>query len=492
MSYRRARSRMIVVVMALSAIHCDGDPPDATPTSKAVAETGVGLTNRIDVPDTVRRNLGITFARVESRPVAQTIRAPGRFELLPRARREYRTMLSGRVELLVSQYDQVKTGEPLYRLSSPDWREHQMKLSEAETVIRQSEAKVAAISPLMNAHRNHESVLSAGVELWEQRVAQLGEPHASGVVSIDEITAARSTLAEKRAELAEVLEKEAELEAQSAAAQADHDAAHARFRLLLATASTLIGIPEQDLAAPYDLDQHLHSGLDLYEEATSRPVAAWNQINDIEVRAAAPGIVETLDLTNGAWVSTGALVMATVEPRRLRFRAMGMQGDLGRLQDGLPARIVPPKGGTIGLQETMAATLSLGLNADPGERTLDLIAVPENVLDWAKPGVSAHLEIVTAGGQEELAIPLSSVIQDGLTKVFFRRDPKDPNKVVRMEADLGVNDGRWVVVQSGVREGDEVVLDGVYQLMIATSGTVQKGGHFHSDGSFHVEEDEEK
>jgi hypothetical protein len=44
-------------------------------------------------------------------------------------------------------------------------------------------------------------------------------------------------------------------------------------------------------------------------------------------------------------------------------------------------------------------------------------------------------------------------------------------------------------VQSGLREGDEVVLDGVYQLMIATSGTVEKGGHFHPDGTFHVGEE---
>jgi len=492
MNQKLCRIRIIVAVMALSALHCDRRLPEGLSKSQEEADAHSDASNRIDVPDMVRRNLGITFVKVEARPVAQTIRVPGRFELIPQARREYRTMLSGRVELHVNQYDRIEPGVLLYRLSSPEWRELQTKLSEAETVIRQSEAKVASISPLLAAHRNHESVLEAGVALWEQRVAQLGEPHASGVVSMDEITAARNTLAEKRADLAEVLEREAELEAQSAGAQADHDAAHARFRLLLATASMLIGIPETDLAAPYAPDQHLHAGIQTHDEPTTRPVAAWTLINDIDVRAAASGIVESLHLTNGAWASTGSLVAATIEPRRLRFRALGMQSDMGRLKDGLPARIVPPKGGTIALQETMSATLSLGLKADPDERTLELIAVPQRVADWARPGVSAHLEIVTAGGREELAIPLSSVIQDGLQKVFFRRDPRDPNKVIRVEADLGVNDGRWVAVQSGVREGDDVVLDGTYQLMIATSGTVQKGGHFHSDGMFHAGEDKKK
>jgi hypothetical protein len=58
-----------------------------------------------------------------------------------------------------------------------------------------------------------------------------------------------------------------------------------------------------------------------------------------------------------------------------------------------------------------------------------------------------------------------------------------------MEADLGLSDGRWVEIKSGVKEGDEIVLGGNYQLMLATSGNVAKGGHFHSDGTFHEGED---
>jgi multidrug efflux pump subunit AcrA (membrane-fusion protein) len=182
--------------------------------------------------------------------------------------------------------------------------------------------------------------------------------------------------------------------------------------------------------------------------------------------------------------------LSTIEPERLRFRAMGLQSDLTRLRDGLPAKIVPPKGGSVQLQDAMETALKVGLVADPQERTVELIAVPSRLSAWARPGVSAHLEVAVAGGESELAIPLSSVIQDGLAKIIFRRDPKDADRVIRMDADLGVNDGRWVAIRSGVREGDEVVLDGVYQLMIASSGSVEKGGHFHSDGTFHAGKDE--
>ena len=74
--------------------------------------------------------------------------------------------------------------------------------------------------------------------------------------------------------------------------------------------------------------------------------------------------------------------------------------------------------------------------------------------------------------------------QDGLKQIFFRRAPDNPNEAIRIDADLGLNDGRWVAVLSGLSDGDEVVLDGGFQLMLATSGSIQKGGHFHSDGTF--------
>ena len=207
------RTGCIVVILAFFAAGCDNRPSASPPPDHhdAATDADAKQTNRMDVPEAVRRNLGITFAKVEIRPVAQTIRTPGRFELPPQARREYRTMLAGRVEPLVRQFDRVEPGTPLYRLASPEWRDLQTRLSEAETVIRRTEALVASITPLMAAHRNHESVLSAGVALWEKRVKQLEESHASGVVSVDEMTAAQSRLAEKQAELAEVLEKEAEL-----------------------------------------------------------------------------------------------------------------------------------------------------------------------------------------------------------------------------------------------------------------------------------------
>lgn len=470
MMYRRC---IFWITAAITLTGCNRDQP-RTHAEPAPAQSTPPPTNRVDVPATVRTNLGITFAKVESRNVARTIRVPGRFELSPHGRREYRTMLSGRVELHVRQFDRVEPGRLLYSLDSPQWRDLQEKLSETQSQILQARARAETIDPLMAAHEQHHEELQSGVQIWTERVRQLEQTRSTGVVTAEEFAQARAALATTRAEMAEVMEKEAELRSRKVEIQAELSASQERFELLLANASSLLGIPADELLEtdPNSAQQH----------------PRWRENRLVAVRAAAPGAVESVALTSGAWASETSLVLATIQPEQLRFRARGLQSDLNRLRDGLPGRVVPPRSGGPALDGAMTGTITVGLTADPDERTIELYLTPEKLSTWARPGVAAHLEIVVEGGSgPELAIPVASTIRDGLQTIVFRRDPADPDKVIRMEADLGVSDGRWVVINSGVKEGDEVVLEGIYPLMLATSGATQKGGHFHADGTWHGE-----
>lgn len=173
----------------------------------------------------------------------------------------------------------------------------------------------------------------------------------------------------------------------------------------------------------------------------------------------------------------------------MRFRARGLQSDLPRLAAGQAAQAVPARGlDADGAR--VPGTLLLGAEADPAQRTIELFLVPTRGAAWARPGVAGFLEIETAGAAEPvLAIPRGAALQDGLQRVLFRRDPKNPDQVIRCEADLGVDDGRWVEVRSGLVDGDEIVLAGAYELVLASSATAGKGGHFHADGTFHADED---
>ena len=463
-----ARLRFVLVVSLLAAACSKKQEPQPAP------DEAPAPTNRIAVPETVRKNLGIDFVKVERRRVAQTLRFSGHFELLMTARHELRTPVQGRVTLLVKPLQSVKAGDSIYRVDSPDWRQAQREIGEIATQIRVDEARLAAMQPLVAAHREHEQSLREAVSVLEARQKNVEETQSSVGGQARELSEARAQLAQVRADLAEAREKGASTDATLAEVQAQLIAGRDRFRLALEAAAAVTGTTVEQLLGDAP-------------GATSK-LPYWRVLSAIEVRASAGGVVDQLQVASGSWLETGQLVVTVSDLGQVRFRARGLQSDLPRLRSGLSAQAVPALSASA-VEERVPGALVLGSDADPSQRTLDLFLEPASVPAWARPGVAGFLEIETAGTAEAvLAIPLAATLQDGLERVLFRRDPADPDKVIRLEADLGLDDGRWVEVKSGLRDSDEVVLAGAYELMLASSGSAAKAGHFHSDGTFHAGE----
>ena len=471
----RTLGMMCFLLMLLFVMGCERSDVPVESHSADTMEAELP-SNRVAIPLAVRSNLGITFATVQRRQIENTLRAPGRFEYLPTAAREYRLMLTGRVELLVEQFENVEAGTPLYRIDSPHWREIQQSIAAADARLKSATAELWSFEPLMAAHERHEHNLALSIGIWSDRVKKLEALQEAGGGQMTELIAAQASLADARAELSEVHEEDAKLRANRIQTENKIDAAQSQFALAIENAASLLDMdPKQ-----------------LLETSTLNPntLPIWRRIKTLEIQAKQPGVVESVDVTNGAWVERGSNVMTVVQPDRLRFHAFGLQSDLGILKDGLPVTIVPPTptatGSAIPIHDTMTGTILIGLKGNANERTIDLYIVPDELAAWARPGVTAQAEIITESTDlSELAIPMAAVQQDGLIPVIFRRDPENPNQAIRMEADLGMDDDRWVAVLSGLRDGDEVVLDGAFQLMLAMSGSIQKGGHFHADGTYH-------
>ena len=452
---------LIAITITLAAVNGCGDGDPTAAAKPAPAEAASTPTNRIDLPATVRQNLGITFAKVEKRRVSATIRVPGRFELQPSARREYRSTLPGWINLRVQQYAEVAKGQPVYELDSPEWHRLRQQL-----------------------HENQAAIARVTAELQVAEQTKVEAEKAAEVVQkrIEALAGAEVRRAELEAELATRRNSIPRLEAEIKVKQAALDEAKHDFALEMDTAAAVLGVTSRSLNEPVEDGDDGHG--------SEHQVQRWFAISRVEFPATVSGVVETMPVTNGAWVEANTLVATIVQPNSLRFRAVGLQSDLGRLRDGQIAYVVPPQGSGIDASEVITGKLKVGLAGDPDQRTIELIVTPDKVAAWAKPGVSALLEIVVDdSGKEELAIPVTSVVRDDLTHIFFRRDPNDSDKVIRMEADLGVSDGKWIAVQSGVKQGDEVVLEGVYELKLAGSGKAGGGGHFHADGTWHPDGD---
>lgn len=400
--------------------------PEDIGTTQEIVEPPAS--NRTPVPPVVRRNLGITFAKATYRPVQATIAIPGHFELLTSAQHHYPVPAAGRVKVNVGTLDQVKKGQVLLELDAPAWRELQRELVEMQTSREEAQAQ------LVRARAT-------------RKVSGIGE-------KLDSVFAA-----DEKAALASV------------------NSASERLDQLLAQAATLTGVSEDKLR----------------KSTNGHPY--WRKLDHIPIRAVDDGVVRQVDAASDTWVVEGTEVVHVVHPSDLRFRGKALQADLiDHLRDGQPAYIFTPEGdGRNGRSHPITGQIRIGITGNPDTRTVDVFIDLDNAAaqPWVRPQVGALAEIIVAGDPdlEELAIPLRAVIQDGLETVYFRRAPDDPDSVIRTVADLGPDDGRWVTVYSGLGENDEVVVDGAYQLKLATTGQKVTTGHFHADGTFHEGED---
>lgn len=452
-----------------------GCQPDIANDLGGAPEHTAMSTNRIAIPPLVRQNLGITFIRPERRRVAATIRMPGQFQQIPGTRHEYHTPFAGRVEPAVAHLQVVTKGMVLYHIDAPAWRQAQRELSELMAIISVTQARKDSMQPLREAHERHEQSLRAALEITAARLLVLDDLQKDIGGQANELAAVRLKQAELRAQLAEVEEKDVELSASAIELDASLAAAKERSRLMLSSAAAMTGMPEAQLGIKGD-------GAD--------GVPAWRDLVQLSVYATANGVVDELAVANGAHLNDGGLVLSVRDPLQLRFQARGLQSDLPRLREGQPVRILLASRSTSLIESATFATgtLRFDASADPLMRSIELFGQLAQVPESAREGIAGFLEVETESSSASgLAIPSACIMTDGLQRVLFRRDPKNPDQVIRCEADLGIDDGRWTDQKSGLNDNDEIVLAGAYELMLASSGAAQKSGHFHSDGTFHQE-----
>ncbi|MEQ8819905.1 MAG: HlyD family efflux transporter periplasmic adaptor subunit [Sumerlaeia bacterium] len=459
MKFTPAFTALLCTALLLAA--CDHSHDHAAPMAE---EEAAPPTNRVDVPLAVRQNLGITFATVERRAVADTVRYPGVFELKSTARNQYVAPAAGRVEVMVEDYQPVEPGTVLIRVHSPAWSRVKASMSEALLSAEAMRGRLAA-------HERYHAALQEKLAFWRERLAQLEQLSQAGGGQQAQLADARQNIAATEAEIAEAEENHQELlmEAVPFLGAEGSGEGNPSFDLALNEASVLLGMSEEELL----------------EDVNGEP--RWRTIDALEVVATSGGRVGPIPVTTGSLVDNGSLVITVTDPSQLRFRAKALQSDLAKLQEGSVVRVAPLDRSA---GETLAGTLAFGLEANSAQRTVDLIINLNETASatWARPGVAGVAEVVIAGGGAmELAVPERAVITDGLQRVLFRRAPDNPNQVIRLEADAGVSDGQWIEILSGLAEGDEVVLGGIYELMLgsSTDGTRQEGGHFHGDGTFH-------
>jgi len=124
---------------------------------------------------------------------------------------------------------------------------------------------------------------------------------------------------------------------------------------------------------------------------------------------------------------------------------------------------------TIGTPDGDGRLISIGNTVDPNTRTVPVIYEVKNPLGRLREGNFVEITIDTSGNTEVLAVPKQAVVNEqGQTFVFVYAGGES---FERRAVALGAEGADYYEVTSGLKEGDRVVIEGVYQLRSTQPGT---------------------
>ena len=229
------------------------------------------------------------------------------------------------------------------------------------------------------------------------------------------------------------------------------------------------------------------------EIAAERSRALWQQATagsvfsngSLLVSARRDGIVQSLDLTEGAWGERGQSALTLIKSAPLEFKGTAFgNDDFSNAFAELAIRIGDKT-------ERFAGTLRVASQIDETTQARTIYFVPEKLPEKIYPGQIARLDVFSpeAADGKFVLVPNSAVIKVGVDDVVFVCDATDPNKFTARKVKT-LASRRGMTPVSDIHSGETVVSKGGYELkyVLPVDGNAPKrkaAGHFHADGKFH-------
>ncbi len=458
-------------------------------------------TNRIHVPPEVVGNLGITFHKAEQGRLEIRKDVPGRLDVPEDRRWKLRAPAAGRVRIDKGRWAEVRAGERIGHLVSDELRVAQSGLYESRNDLLHAERDLGQARAAAAPRKELAATLLSAVEAARQRV----QGSAAILQAADELRAAAQRRVTEVKRLRdedaisdrEFLAAQAEsLEAETAALDAQRRVQEARIafgelelraaeaQADVATAGKLLEAIENRRKSAQLAHRHkVRAFATLLGTSEGDIGDAWEKVEAIPLVAPADGVIVDLHAAGGEWVEASAVLAEIVDTSVLVFRGDVPEGDLQRLPAGAPVRVVSPVGAFAPVESVLRGPLAV---ADPHSRTVRVEASVPNADRRLPRGMSAVAGVlVDRAEHEEVLVGADCVVQDQLEFIVFRRDPADPEYVIRTPIAIGRRTRDTVEVLSGVGAGDELVRDGIHQLKQTGIGRPSAKGHFHADGTWH-------
>lgn len=198
----------------------------------------------------------------------------------------------------------------------------------------------------------------------------------------------------------------------------------------------------------------------------------------VSVSSPISGYIKSIQVSEGEYVAVGQPLATIAQNRRLVLRAEVSEKHYSKLSRIRSANFYTPYDRTVyNLQELNGRVLSYGRSSGDASFYVPVTFEFDN-RGTMVPGSYVEVYLQADPLPNVLAVPVSSLVEiQGTYYVFVRLDEECYRK---QEVSLGMNDGQFVQILSGLNDGDEVVTKAAYQLRLASvSGVMPAHTHNH-------------
>lgn len=209
-------------------------------------------------------------------------------------------------------------------------------------------------------------------------------------------------------------------------------------------------------------------------------VVAPGGAGGLSLRATMDGLLREVLVPNGEPVEAGAVLLRLAGTDHVWLRARFVARPEGELAGAEPIAVRLSDGRRIELKGR-AKFMSSQPIVDPASRLATWVidvapgSSPETDVDL-RPGAAVVVAVRAGAPRKVLAVPRRAVVEISTRPYVFVQDSGEG--FLKRRVELGVTDGEWVEVRSGVNAGERVVTEGGFDVHVASlAGAVESHRH---------------
>jgi len=208
-------------------------------------------------------------------------------------------------------------------------------------------------------------------------------------------------------------------------------------------------------AAVANATRAISNARSVYKSSTGGGSAS---VGRIVLRAPISGVVTHLDVTKGQAVDRSQVLMEVENLAAVWVTAQVPEREVSKLQKGSAVSIRVPS-----LPDEMFRGIVhvVGNRVDPKTRAVPAQCLVTSAKGLLKPEMFGTVSISYGKGTNTLAIPAEAILEDGDQKFVFLREG---NAYHKTPIQTGEKSGELIAVLEGVKEGDPLVIKGMFTL----------------------------